>query len=176
MTRLIPQTRFRSSACQFVAPNRGRISTPDSLVETVKAAVQQIAESSLRPVSAAYCGTLAFQPRVMLGLLTYYYARQIYGSLEIQNLMVRDTAFREMCQNKCPSAGEIQHFRQQNRSIIQTCLTAALLFLAGQKIDAGFITWTNETFIADEAKRRIIMAACVDSMDLEDGSWAFSAA
>jgi hypothetical protein len=36
---------------KFVAPNRGRTSTPDSLVETVKAAVQQIAESSLRPVS-----------------------------------------------------------------------------------------------------------------------------
>lgn len=175
MTSLIPQTSCRSSACQFVAPDRNRISIPTSLTEVVKAAVQQNEESCLRTVSA-YCATLVFQPRVMLGLLTYCYARQIYGSSEIQNIMARDTGFRGMCQNKCPDAREIQQFRQQNRSAIQTCLTAALLFLAEQKIATGFVTRANETFIADEAKRRIIMAACIDSMELEDGSWSFGAA
>lgn len=165
MTSRLPETSYRTSSLPFVMPGRSAISSPASLVEAVQAAVQRIEACRLRPV-VARTASLAFQPRVMLAVLTYCYAQQVYSASDILHYLIRDEAFSQVCQGEFPNAREIETFRQQNRSVIETCLNAALRFLAEQKVAAGFVTRANETFIAEDAKRRIIMAACLDSLEL----------
>lgn len=150
-----------------VPPPRGRLVAPTSLVEIVHTAVQGMGESSLWPLGEIRAN-VAFQARSMLALLTYCYARQCYSSVEIRDFLTRDATFRGVCQNSYPSPSWISQFRQHNREAIQKCLTEALLFLARQKEAAGFMTRINEPFIIEEAKRRIIMAACTDSLEAED--------
>jgi len=114
--------------------------------------------------------SFAFQPRVLLAILTYCYAQQIYGSSKILDYLSRDEAFRTACRAEFPNDRELQSFRKQNRRVIEKCLASALHFLARQKVAQGFVTRIHESFIAEEAKRRIIMAACVDSLELEEGN------
>jgi hypothetical protein len=101
----------------------------------------------------------------MLALLTYCYARQIYGSADIAGLLARDANLCKACQTEFPGAGLIRQFRNDNRQAIHTCLTAALSFLARQKVDAGIVTRVNEAALAEEASRRLTMAMWMDSME-----------
>jgi hypothetical protein len=109
---------------------------------------------------------LACQPRFMLALLTYCYARQIYGSADIAGFLARDAALCKVCQNAVPGAGLIRQFRDDNRQAIRACLTAALSFLARQKMDAGIVTKVNEATLAEEASRRLTMAMWTDSTEM----------
>ena len=47
------------------------------------------------------------------------------------------------------------------------CLEAALRFMTEQKVAQGLITRVNQERIAEEARRRIIMAMFTDSMELD---------
>lgn len=167
MATMIPQTSFRTSPFLFVTSGRRPVAKPVSLVEAVQMVVQQIEEPWLQPV-AARNASLAFCPRVMLAVLTYCYARQMYGTSEILRYLMQDEAFRKVCQSEFPNVREIETFRRQNRSVIERCLIFALRFLGEEKVATGFVTRINETFIAEEAKRRIIMAACTDSIAPDD--------
>jgi hypothetical protein len=98
-------------------------------------------------------------------LLTYCYARQIYGSVEIEDVARRDASVRQICGSEFPSAVVIRRFRRDNRQAIRFCLLAVLSVLAEQKLSAGIVTKVNETHLAEEAGRRIIMAIFTDASD-----------
>lgn len=164
MATLLSKTSYRASLLTFAVPNHRLISSPVSLVEAVQAAVQQIEEPRLRPIVAT-SASFAFQPRLLLAVLTYCYARQLYSGSEILKYLLQDEAFCRVCQSEFPNVHEIEAFRRQNRRIIECCLKAVLRFLAQQKVAAGFVTRLNETFIAEEAKRRMIMAAYMASLE-----------
>ena len=166
MAMSLPETSNRTSPLPFLMPSRSRVAKPASLVEVVQSAVQEIPEGRLQPISARLA-SLAFQPRVMLAVLTYCYARQVYAASEVINYLYRDAAFREVCCSEFPSTRELRLFRQKNRSLVEQCLTQALRFQGEQKVAEGFVTRIHETFIAEEAKRRIITAACMDSLEME---------
>jgi hypothetical protein len=169
MASLLPQSTYRTSPLPFATP-AGRLTTPPaSLLEAVQTAVQRIEDSDLHPM-VARSASFAFQPRVVLAILTYCYARKVYGSLKVLAYLSRDAAFRTACRSEFPSPRELQSFRKQNRFAIEKCVTAALHFVARQELLQGFVTRIQETIIAEEAKRRIIMAACVDGMELENES------
>jgi transposase len=140
---------------------------PDSLVQAVDAAVSEIEDEALTP-NGADSPSVAFQPRLMTGLLTYCYARQIYSSSQIVFLLRRDRLFRLMCDDILPDAEWISRFRRDNRRAILQCLVVVLLFQAKQKVVAGLVTHVNNVKIAAEAKRRIIMSAFTDSMELDE--------
>lgn len=174
MATFVSKTNYRTSPVSFVTPGRSMIPTPASLVEAVQAAVQQVEESRLRPIVARTTSP-AFQSRVLLAVLTYCYARQTYGASEILNYLIRDESFSKLCQGGFPNVHEIGMFRRQNRSVIERCLIVALRFLGEQKVANGFVTRIHETFIAEEAKRRIIVAACIDSVEFECADQLFLA-
>ena len=167
MASLLPNSTYRCSPLPFATPAQRTIAPPASLVEAVQGAVHQIEDSRLLPIVARTASS-AFQPRVLLAILTYCYAQQIYGSAKIVDYISRDKAFRTACRAELPNDRELQSFRNQNRPAIERCLASALHFLVGQKVTVGFVTRIHETFIAEEAKRRIIMAACLDSMEQEN--------
>ena len=135
-----------------------------SLARAVQRAVRVIDDKSLRPVARGDAG-FAFQPKTLLAITSYCYARGILGSLEIEDVMRRDAQFRQSCQNEFPGARLVQRFRRENRSAICACLREALRFWDGQSSDAA----SDEARLAGEADRRILRAMFIDRMELNEG-------
>lgn len=138
---------------------------PRSLASAVQASVRAIESATLRS-AARHDGGLAFRPKVLLALLTYCYAHQIYGSAQVENLMRHEVNLRQLC-DELPDAEVLRSFRRDNTEALHGCLTAALRFLAEQKVAQGLLSRVNEVQLAEEARRRIIMAAFTDSMELD---------
>jgi transposase len=147
------------------APTYRTTSEPVSLVQAVQKAVRETDEGSLRRVARPDAG-LAFQPRTLLAMITFCYAKEIYGSEEIEDVMRRDLNFRQLCQNEFPDAHLIRRFRRANCQVIHLCVIAALHFLFEQKVADGTVTKINDVQVAEEARRRITMAMFIDSLEL----------
>ena len=142
------------------------VAQPETLMKAVQSAVLATDEESLQRVARADAG-VAYQPRTLLALLTYCYAREIYGSAAVEDVMRRDVSFRELCHNEFPDARLIRRFRRENREALQRCLTDALHFLAMKKMEAGIVTSVKYTHLVEEANRRTIMAMFIDNMELD---------
>ena len=167
MTTLEPRTNLRPS--RTLEPRcKGeevQASGRRSLTQAVRSAVRAIEEAALQRVARRDAG-LAFEPRTLLALLSYCYARDIFGSAEIEDVLRRDANFRQICNNEFPGALVIRRFRRENREALHRCLTAALRLLAeGEpKTVAGEAA---ETAMAEDAGRRIMKAMFIDSMETE---------
>jgi len=165
MTTLEPKTNVSISLARCASrPCSTSGTASPSLAQTVQAATRNVDGNTLRPV-APLDGGLACQPRTLLTVLTYCYARQTYGSAEVVARLRRDSGLAQFCHGELPDARTIRRFRRENREPLQRCLEAALRFVAEQKVAQGIVTRVKESEIAQEARRRIIMAMFVDSMD-----------
>jgi hypothetical protein len=171
MTTIEPKTNCRPGAQPFVVDDRVEIFQPASLAEVVDAAITEIEASRLKPRWPGI-SIPAFEPRVMLAVLTYCYARQILSSSDVWSHLMQDAHFRRICQNKLPGPESIRRFRDENREALHECLTAALPFLGRLRVSAGSITRVSETQIRTEARRRMVMAACLDSLEMDEGGQA----
>jgi len=167
MTTLGTRTSFNPCAARHL-PEAVKAGTGGarSLTQAVQAAARAVDQNGLVPLAAREAG-LAFQPKILLALLTYYYARQTYGSEVIEQLLRGDANFRRLCGNSVPDARVIRRFRTENREALQLCLQTALRFLAEQKVAEGLVTRVNEAQLAEEASRRLIMAMFTDSMEMD---------
>jgi hypothetical protein len=163
MTTMEPRTNFRPSRtldprCLGQAQASGR----RSLTQAVRSAVRGIEEAALQPVARRDAG-VGFEPRTLLALLSYCYARDIYGSVEIEDVLRRDANFRQICNNEFPGARVILRFRRENREALHRCLAAALRSLA----DGGIQTVSDEAARVEDASRRIMKAMFIDSMETD---------
>ena len=168
MTTLEPTTNERSSATRHLTEpfNFNPVET-QPLTDAVRAATSAVDDSRLCP--AAIPGTRqSFRPRMLLALLTYCYARQTYGSSEIVRQMRHDVNLLQFSALDFPDAPAIRTFRRENRHVLQLCLTVTLRFLADQKVTSGLISHVSGEQIAEEARRRIIMAMFTDSLDSDE--------
>jgi len=134
-----------------------------SLATAVEAAVSAIDSDTLIPVAPVDAG-LALQPKALLAVLTFSYARQIYASIDIETSFRSDSNFRLLCREQFPDARILRRFRRENREALLGCLRAALRFLAEQKVAQGLVTHVNEAHVTEEARRRIIMAMFTDGL------------
>jgi transposase len=167
MTTLESRTKLRpSAALNLVVPGGSVATEPRSLAHAVQAAVRSVDEARLRPVARRDAG-LALQPKALLALLSYCYARQIYASEEIEDVVRRDESCRQLCHNEFPDEWVIRSYRRHNRGAIQFCLMTALCFMAEEKVRQGIVTKVNKGHLAEEANRRITMAMFIDSMTLD---------
>ncbi len=107
------------------------------------------------------------QTRAALTLLADCYARQIYSSAIVAAVALRDAEFLRQWPGDLPDAYALRRLRVENRGALHRCLMAALRFQAEEKISAGALTRVDAAQLAAEAGRRIIMAAFVDSMELD---------
>ena len=170
MTTIEPGTNFRPGAQPLAVTDRVEICRPATLAEVVDAAVMGIERPLFKPVGPEVSGP-ASQPRVMLAMLTYCYARQILNSSDVWRHLMRDAAFHKICPNTVPGPDRIRHFRDENREALHECLTMALLFVARQKVSAKTVTRASESQISIEARRRIILATCIDNLEMEAAGW-----
>lgn len=132
----------------------GVTSTP--LAEAVQNAVRSIHRQTLHPVAAATAG-IAFQPRVIVGLLSYYYASDVFSSADIEDAMRRDGEFRRLCTGEFPDAQMLRRFRRQNREAVEHCLCVVLRQLADQRGER-----LTEVEIIADAHQRITTAILMD--------------
>ena len=147
-------------------PPAPSVAQPESLMKAVQAAVLATDEEALQRVARADAG-VAYQPRTLLALLTYCYAREIYGSEAVEDVMCRDVTFRQLCRDEFPDARLIRRFRRENQEALRGCLTSALRFMAMKKMEAGIVTSVKDAHLIEEANRRIIMAMFIDNMELD---------
>jgi hypothetical protein len=169
MTTLEPKTGFRPSVLlNLAAPCSAPEPTESqTLTQVVQNAARGVHESALRPVARRDAG-VAFQPRTLLAILSYCYARQIYGSADIEGVMMRDAHFRQLCGNEFPGPRVLRRFRRDNRDALHLCLKAGLQWLAEHKARADIAPAAGEAELSEEASRRIILAMFMDSMGLDD--------
>jgi hypothetical protein len=133
------------------------------LTHVVEEAVSSLDEYSLKPLPGSRCSSITDAKR-LLSLLCCSYARQLYSSAEIYFRAYGATT-NDLWNTGAPGLADICRFREENRPALQACLGAALRFLVSRKVAEGFITRINESFIAEEASRRIIVAMFVDSVE-----------
>lgn len=165
MTTLEPRTNPRPSrTLDTRCLGQAQASERRSLTQAVRSAVRDIEEAALRPVARRDAG-LAFEPRTLLALLTYCYARDIYGSAEVEDVLRRDANFRQICNNEFPGARVIRRFRRENREALHRSLTAALRAQAEGGLQTTTSNEVTEAAIVEDASRRIMKAMFIDSME-----------
>ena len=166
MTTLEPRTNLLPSrTLDSRIPVKSGTSGRQPLTQAVRSAVSEIEEAALQRVARPDAG-VAFEPRTLLALLSYCYARDIFGSAEIEDVLRRDVNFRQICNNEFPGARLIRRFRRDNREALHRCLTRALRSLA----EGGPQTVSSESVcaaIAEDATRRIMKAMFIDSMQTD---------
>jgi len=142
-------------------------SQPQSLTQVVQATVRAVAEDALRRVARLDAG-VPFQPKTLLAVLSYCYARKIYGSAEIEDLMRRDAHFRQICGQEFLGARVFRRFRRENREILQGCLRDTLQRMAEAQARQALTAVPDAVDFSEEASRRITMAMFIDSMGLDE--------
>jgi hypothetical protein len=139
---------------------------PRTVGEAVQAAVNRLDGLALAQPWPGDDKPLA-RTRAMVALLARCYALQIYSSRAVVSVMEREGGFHPLRGEALPDAGAIRRFRSENREAIHRCLVAALEFKLEQKVFWGVLTRVSHPQLAEEANRRIIMAAFMDSLELE---------
>jgi hypothetical protein len=163
-------TMILSEAGTGFYPEMPPVSLPDFTLRpgTLDQAIQKAADGlkdTLRPMPGNPPQPFA-QARAALALLARCYAKQIYSSTSVARRAANDPDFHWFCLESVPEAKAIRRFRAENRDAIHHCLTVALQFQVEEKVSAGRLTRVNVRQLAEEACRRIIMAAYADCMEL----------
>jgi hypothetical protein len=141
---------------------------PRTLAQLIRNLVCAADDRTLKPLSPGDVGTLC-QTKALLVVVIHCYALQIYGSRDVAKIVARYPGFPALSRDEVPDAQAIRQIRAANREVIQRCLAAALHFRAQQKISSGILTRVNCLHLAEEAGRRMIMAAFIDSMEPDCG-------
>jgi hypothetical protein len=103
----------------------------------------------------------------LLALLSHCYAHEVYGSIEIENLLACDATCRCLALAAIPRASEIRLFRKKHREAIENCLADILRQRAEQKLNEGFVAKVNHLNFGAEARRRLVTAMFIDSMEMD---------
>ena len=136
-----------------------------SLAHAIEAKAQSLGDDMILKVTCP--DDLPMDSRMLLALLSCCYARQTYRSADVAAAVNNDIVFRQRCLGGSPDARTIRRFRRKNRTALHACLVAGLRFLAQEKLEGGLINRICEKSLEDEARRRIIMAMFIDSMELD---------
>jgi len=139
---------------------------PRTLDQAVQDAVDAQPAEALTPLNADSARPFT-QARDVLALLVRGYAEQIYSSAKLASRAASDPDFPWPWWEALPDASALSRFRAANRAPLLESLKAALQFQVEERIYAGAVTRVNRPRLAEEAHRRITMAAFADSQELE---------
>ena len=139
---------------------------PRTIGEAAKAAVDEAGGGPLQPPGGGGENPQA-QARALLVLLVECYVRQIYSSKNVAARAARDPDFPWLWWEEFPDAETLCRFRDDNQQALHACLAQVLRFVAEQKIVSGELTRVNAVQIAEEAGRRMVMAAFTDCTETD---------
>ena len=101
-----------------------------------------------------------YQPRMMLTLLGYCYARGWYASRQIEQAIVKDPMVRYLCAHRYPDWNVIRRFRRDHRGLLAACLNHIFKQAWAIKLDT--------LQIDRDIQLRIDLASCMDLMEVDD--------
>jgi hypothetical protein len=121
-----------------------------------------------------------FSESMLLTVLTFCYASQIYASSEIEEAVLENDIVRYLCARVFPEGDDLRHFRRGNADVIKRCLME-LFALAEAKFQIAhdrFPTYATLSFeqmfgasrdwmFVAEAERRVTLAIQADSIALD---------
>jgi transposase len=155
-------------------PLSSSLSEPRALLADVQYAVRITSERDLRRVASLDAG-VAFQPKVLLSVLTYCYVTGTYGSGDIEDLMRRDVTFRGICLHEFPSSQVLKRFRRENHGALRDCVQLVLQLrrqreemmqmqlMRNDRLFSG----TSGDDLMEEAEGRLLKAMFIDRMEAE---------
>jgi hypothetical protein len=119
-----------------LAPGSAPAASPEESVTAfvAKAAAETVKESPTPVVVPRTAGPLPAES--MLGVVSYCYAKGVYGSQDIGRKLNQDPAFRASCQNNVPRPEDIRRFRRLNREAIQKTLEKVLRYTRAKVAEA----------------------------------------
>lgn len=153
----------------------------DHLVWFVIEAVDELDLSAFyRPHRDDGWGRAAFDPKMVVTLLLYAYAKGIRSAREIERRLLEDVAVRVIAANECPDHSTICRFRQRHRAaledifveILRLCVRAGVIdtrviAIDGTKLEANASRARNVTDEQlEEHVRRVFDEA--DAIDTEE--------
>jgi len=76
---------------------------------------------------AAPATEVSLRPPMMLTLICYSYAIGLYGSTDLESMLLQDRTLRYICARQFPRWQDIRRFRRGNRARIEQTLSAVLM-------------------------------------------------
>jgi len=106
----------------------------------------------------------AYQPRMLLSVLTLAYATSVFESNEIVRLCYEDEAFRGLCSGPTPSAVELGRFRRDNRGLLKHLLSQIFRRAVKKQFGLGeaMLPAGLRQFLSETAAVRLDIARHVD--------------
>ncbi len=103
------------------------------------------------------------RPKVMLSLLLYAYATQVFGSEDIVQACQESPIFRDLCNGKPAFPEELEHFRRKHRILLENILAAIFVRAVREKyVDIGKLPPGLEYSIFARAVDRLDTARHMD--------------
>jgi hypothetical protein len=173
-TSLVPPPSAPRHTTGGASGSRGTTSTsraapprlPQSVSQAVQLAIRGVEDHALQRVARADAGP-AFEPRMLLVIMTYCYAKEIFSSADIEEFLRMDQRYRNLFRNEYPDARVFRRFRRENRQVLQSCLARTLRFVLSAALPPEAEA-PGETQISLEAAHRMTKATFIDSMEVHD--------
>jgi hypothetical protein len=103
---------------------------------------------------------LDHQPKMLLSLLSFAYARGVFGHEEIAARCDSDAMFRVICEGKVPVVQDLSNFRRRNRLLLERILAGVFLQAVRDKfeLDAAWLSPELAQDLSDQATHRLNLA------------------
>ena len=155
----------------------GELVGEEALVHLVLNAVQIASEQPESGISSCSSDESP-NARMMISLLTYCYARNLFGSQEIEEQTTAPSMVRYLCAREFPEFDALRNFRRRHRKILTECLRRVVSGVDRIRCDnqetlparSRGPVHSNELLCeaTEEADRRIQLAAQADSILLDE--------
>lgn len=168
-TFLATPDKLRAQALPLLTPERLPGAGRTSLSERVQAVLRTVPDHEFRSSGLLTAGR-GLPPHALLAVLVFCYASEIFSAQEIARLCQANAACRAVGGGHLPFPAELRAFRQRNRTLIERCLLAVLRAIEQQKAENQLQAPAPEEWLTEDARRRILTAACCDSIELDDAT------
>ena len=106
------------------------------------------------------------RPKVMLSLLLYAYATQVFSSEDIVEACHNHPIFRELCNGEPAFPEELEHFRRKHRILLENMLAEIFSRAVREKyVDLGKLPPGMEYSIFSRAVDRLDTARHMDAAE-----------
>jgi hypothetical protein len=104
------------------------------------------------------------RPKVVLSLLLYAYATQVFSSRDIVEACHKHSTFRDLCNGEPAFAEELEHFRRKHRILLENILADIFVRAVREKyVDMGALPPGLEYSIFARAVDRLDTARHMDA-------------
>ncbi|MBI5386551.1 MAG: transposase [Verrucomicrobia bacterium] len=109
-----------------------------------------------------------YRPKMLLCLLAYAYATQVFTADEIVGKCNAEVIYRLICQDNPPTQKEVTRFRRENRGLLKGLLVPVFIRALKSKFQLGDILLPPglKRYLLDQAVERLDIARHMDRVEV----------